>query len=685
MLKLYILGAYNVAGTVPQEIGKLQHLVNLGLQFNHINGPIPFELFNISTIERIGLTDNQLSGDFPSSTSFLLPNLKGLDIGINEFSGHILNFISNASKLVQLDAPYNSFSGLLTKPPGSLTSLQWLGLAHNNFTTDSSNLNGFFTYLAEQCKRLKRLDLSYNPLNAMLPNSVGNLSTSLQYFDISNCKLVGTIPKNIGNLIGLTTLRLDYNDLTGDIPTSIGRLLKLQGWYLSDNRLHGFISSQVCQLKSLVELDLANNDLFGSMPACLGNLRSLRSLLMNSNVLSSTIPTTIWGLKDILKLNLSSNSFTGFLSSDIGYLKVAIMIDFSNNQLTGNIPSSIEGLQALINLSLANNRFEGYIPNSFDKLISLELMDLSRNNLSGEIPKSLEVIRSLKSFNVSFNKLRGEIPTGGCFKNFSCHSFVGNDALCGAPELHVPPCKSRRSRATRAWKYVLPVIISTILVLVLIIFLLKKYGKDHRDKHASEEKLHPSTIIRKISYKELLHATNGFCERNLLGTGSFGSVYKGTLNDGKDVAIKIFNMEQASVLKSFNSECEVLYNLRHRNLIKIINNHNSIDFKALVLEYMPSGSLEKFLHDHNCSLNMLQRLNIMTDVGSALEYLHHGYSSCIVHCDLKPSNILLDDNMVAHVADFGIAKVLKKIDTVMQTMTLATIGYMAPGDVSRIA
>jgi LRR receptor-like serine/threonine-protein kinase FLS2 len=106
-----------------------------------------------------------------------------------------------------------------------------------------------------------------------------------------------------------------------------------------------------------------------------------------------------------------------------------------------------------------------------------------------------------------------------------------------------------------------------------------------------------------------------------------------------------------------------------------------MDFKAFVLEYMPNGNLEKWLYSQYHCLSILQRQNIMIDVASTLEYLHYGYSTPIVHCDLKPTNILLDEDMVAHVANFGIAKLLGDGDSMMRTMTLATIGYMAPGDI----
>ena len=159
-------------------------------------------------------------------------------------------------------------------------------------------------------------------------------------------------------------------------------------------------------------------------------------------------------------------------------------------------------------------------------------------------------------------------------------------------------------------------------------------------------------------------------------------VYKGVLSDGLIVAVKVFNLELHGAFKSFEVECEVMRNIRHRNLAKIISSCSNLDFKALVLEYLPNGSLEKWLYSHNYYLDFFQRLKIMIDVASGLEYLHHDYSNPVVHCDLKPSNVLLDDNMVAHISDFGIAKLLMGSEFMKRTKTLGTIGYMAPGKVS---
>ncbi|KAL7145463.1 hypothetical protein ABFS83_07G085800 [Erythranthe nasuta] len=186
--------------------------------------------------------------------------------------------------------------------------------------------------------------------------------------------------------------------------------------------------------------------------------------------------------------------------------------------------------------------------------------------------------------------------------------------------------------------------------------------------------VHPERIL----YYELPQATEQFSETNLLGVGSFGSVYKAVLRDGKIFVVKVFNSLSEVASKSFEVECEVLRNIRHRNLTKVISSCSNEDFKALVLEYMPNGNLDQWLYSHNYCLDLMQRLNIMIDVACALEYLHHGYSTLIVHCVLKPSNVLLDEEMVAYVSDFGIAKLMGEGESTVHTNTLATMGYIAP-------
>jgi len=330
---------------------------------------------------------------------------------------------------------------------------------------------------------------------------------------------------------------------------------------------------------------------------------------------------------------------------------------------------------------LSNNSFQGEIPHSFGDLKGLDIIDLSYNDLSGVIPKSLEALSQLKYLNVSFNKLSGEIPSSGPFANFTAKSFLGNKALCGNPIFGVLPCPNLGSKGSKVkrslLKYFLPTIALVILCLALV-YMVRRNRESNLQVPSLFNTL-PILEHRMISYHELCQGTNNFCESNLLGVGGFGSVYKGVLFDGTIVAIKVLNLQLSSAFKSFDAECKILRTIRHRNLVKIISTCSNPEFKALVLQYMPNGSLESWLYSYHYCLSLLQRINIMVDVASALDYLHNGLSESVVHCDLKPTNILLNEDMVAHVGDFGIAKILVENKDATQTKTLGTLGYIAPG------
>ncbi|XP_059462689.1 receptor kinase-like protein Xa21 [Corylus avellana] len=436
----------------------------------------------------------------------------------------------------------------------------------------------------------------------------------------------------------------------------------------------------MCQLKNLGELYLSNNKISGSIPNCISNLNLLQKLFLRSNRLESSIPLNLWSLKNLLFLGLSSNFLSGNLSPNMKKMDVIEHVDISQNQITGNIPSIIGAFESLSYLDLSRNSFQGDIPQSFGDLKGLDVLNLSYNNLSGVIPKSLEALPYLTYLNVSFNKLSGEIPSRGSFANFTAKSFLGNKALCGNPIFEVLPCPSPSSKGSKVkqslLKYFLPAIASIIVCLALV-YVLRRHRESKIQLPSLFNTLHVLEF-RMISYQELCQGTNNFCESNLLGVGGFGSVYKGMLLDGTIVAIKVLNLQLAGAFKSFDAECKVLRTIRHRNLVKVISTCSNPEFRALILQYMSNGSLERWLYSYNYSLTLLQRVNIMIDVASALDYLHHGQSESVVHCDLKPTNILLDEDMIAHVSDFGIAKILVENKDATQTKTLGTLGYIAP-------
>ncbi|KAK4733159.1 hypothetical protein R3W88_007420 [Solanum pinnatisectum] len=513
----------------------------------------------------------------------------------------------------------------------------------------------------------------------MLPVSAGNLSTSLILFYAHNCKIKGRIPNEVGNLSSLLDLDLSGNNLVGSIPRTIGNLQNIQRFNMSDNKLTGFIEDHICKLQHLGDIFLGQNQLSGSLPNCLGNVTSLRQILMGSNKLSSNIPTSLGNLKDLVVLDLSSNNMVGSLPTEIGNLKAVTRMDLSMNQFSNRIPRETGGLQNLVHLSLRHNKLQGSIPDSMSNMVGLEYLDISHNNISGTIPMSFEKLQYLKYFNVSVNKLHGEIPLRGPFKNLSSQFFINNEALCGLSRFSVPPCPtSSTHRSNRKNMLVLFLLLGIALVFVptTFVFLWIRYRRGKRSPQQAD--LLSMATTERIPYYELLQATDSLSESNLIGSGSFGSVYKGVLRSGTAIAVKVFNLQLEAAFKSFDTECEVLSGLRHRNLVKVITSCSNLDFKALVLEYMPNGSLDKYLYSHNYFLDIRQRLSIMIDVACALEYLHHGCSSPVIHCDLKPSNVLLDEDMVAHLSDFGISKLLGEDESNLYTKTLATFGYIAP-------
>ncbi|KAJ4837188.1 hypothetical protein Tsubulata_030086 [Turnera subulata] len=592
-------------GNIPEGIGRLANLETLDLYDNSLSGPIPMSAFNMSSLMTMKLGRNRLNGSLPDDICQNLPNLTWFFIGPNEIVGKIPNGLWKCKKLIQFIVGYNKLTGSIPKVLAILTQLEELQL-------DSNYLTGTIPAYIGEFSSLERLYLWGNELHGNIPISIGNASR-LTLLQLSRKAFSGPVPSSLGNLRQLQRLNLGRNNLTNlSFISSMANCKKLISFQLGFNRFNSILPASIGNLStSIKDLHLGSCKIKGSIPGEIGNLSSLTKLIMADNELTGPVPTTIGRLKKLQGLSFSNNS--GQLPLPIGNLKVIASLELSSNNFSGAIPSTLGSLQNLRYLPLAYNTFQGPIPESFGNLISVETLDLSSNILSGEIPKSFEKLKSLKKLNVSFNALQGEIPDGGPFKNFPVQSFLGNKGLCSRSLPQFPKCKNispegEKTSVVHLLKYILPTITSVMLVASFILVWLKCRKPSVRQQIGADDIAFATW--KRISYQELLQATDGFCESNLLGVGGFGSVYKGTLPDGTEVAVK--------------------------------------------------------------------RLNIMIDVASGLDYLHYGYSRAIVHCDLKPSNVLLDSRMTAHVSDLGIAKLLGEEDSMAQTKTLATVGYMAP-------
>ncbi|KAH6798220.1 hypothetical protein C2S52_022774 [Perilla frutescens var. hirtella] len=692
-VKSLSLAVNNFHGRIPAALGNLKTLNFLGLGVNQFYGEIPHAIFNLSSLVVLTVPYNKFEGTLPSDLGFTLPRLQVLNVGNNLLTGPLPVSLSNASNLVEFDATGSRFTGKVLIDFRSLSNLWWLILASNPLGEGEFGDLEFLDSLTNS-RNLKVLDLSNCRFGGALPHSVANLSTNLLLLRLGGNEISGSISVGFENLVNLTGLQLQKNKFSGRIPAELGNLSNLQLLDLSENKFSGHIPSSLSKLTRLFLLNLNNNHLNGSIPLIFGDFQLLQQLDLSHNNLSGEIPRNLMSVSSLtLSLNLAHNLLSGSLPSEVGELKNLESLNVSENRLSGEIPVSLGGCVTLQRLDMAGNAFEGPIPSSFLYLRGLEYLNLSINNLSGSIPGFLQRL-PLKNLNLSFNELEGEIPTEGVFRNASAFSVAGNDKLCGGvPELARATClknEPKKRKSDHGLALMIPLLCG-VVALVLIFSLIIACCLRRRRREPQTSSPSEITMFSKITYGDLHKATDGFSSANLLGSGGSGSVYRGTLeSERKIVAVKVFRLHSRGSMKSFMAECRALRNIKHRNLVKIhtacsSTDHSGSEFKALVYEFMPNGSLERWIHgssnENQRSLGLLERLIIAIDVASALDYLHHHCHRTIIHSDLKPSNILLDDDMTAHVGDFGLSRLIPDVSNPPSSSDVGirgTIGYAAP-------
>ncbi|KAJ1428472.1 Serine/threonine-protein kinase, active site [Sesbania bispinosa] len=689
-----ILEGNNLHGSIPESFSQLSKLNLLIIKDNNITGSLPPTLFsNCTLLEIVDFSGNSLTGQIPEELGNC-PGLWSISLYNNQFTGQLPLSFTNLS-VENLDVEYNYLSGELpTKFLSSWPYLLYLHLSYNHMVShdNNTNLDPFFTALRNN-NILEELELAGMDLGGCFSNTVASqLGTSLRTLLLQENQIFGSIPHILANLSRLLILNLTSNLLNGTIPSEICRLPNLEQLFLSHNRFKTSIPEAIGKCEHLGLLDLSHNEFSGRIPESLGNLFRLNYLFLNNNLLSGTIPPTLGRCINLYKLDLSYNRLTGNISLEhSGLREIRIFInvshnhlegplpielsklekvqemDLSSNHLTGTIFPQIAGCIAVSRINFSNNSLQGKLPQSLGDLRNLESFDVSRNQLSGLIPATLGKIDTLTFLNLSYNNLEGMIPSGGIFNSVSNFSFLGNPRLCGTIA-GVPLCSQRRRWFhTRLFLiiFILVIFISTLLSTICCVIACKRVevSISSQSTEARNKPARPELISNfpRITYKELSDATGGFDNQRLVGSGSYGRVYKGVLANGTPIAVKVLHVQSGNSTKSFNRECQVLKRIRHRNLIRIITACSLPDFKGLVLPYMANG----------------------------MAYLHHHSPVKVIHCDLKPSNVLLNDDMTALVSDFGIARLFTSagggnggaIDNMGKStanLLWGSIGYIAP-------
>ncbi|VAH21365.1 unnamed protein product [Triticum turgidum subsp. durum] len=687
-LTVLALGTNQLTGTIPPELGELTGLQTLKLELNpFVPGKLPESFKNLTRLATVWLAGCNLTGEFPSYLPGM-SELVWLDLSTNAFTGNIPPSIWNLPKLQVLYLHYNKLAGDVAIDGAiGAAGLIEIDLSYNKLTGVIPERLGTLTKLIKLC-------LSGNGFSGEIPASLAQLP-SLVFLWLFENKLTGALPAELGmHSPSLRDIQVDDNDLSGPIPAGVCQNRGL--WIISAarNRLNGSIPASLAKCPALISLQLQDNKLSGEVPAALWTETKLMTLLLQNNGgLTGALPETLfWNMTRLYimnnkfrgslpssaaklqKFNAGNNSFSGEIPAGLA-AGMPLLQEFilSSNQLSGAIPAGIASLGGLTQMNFSNNQLTGEIPAGLGSMPVLTLLDLSSNQLSGSIPRALGSLR-LNQLNLSFNDLAGEVPEALAVPAYD-RSFLGNRALL-------------------------------VVIAALAFFIVRDIKR--RKGLAPPEEAWKLTPFQPLDFGEgpVLH---GLADENLIGKGGAGRVYRvecpsrSGASGGTVVAVKRIwtgGKVERKLEREFESEVDVLGHVRHTNIVKLLCCLSRAETKLLVYEYMGNGSLDKWLHGHRwpapagssmparapsvrrAPLNWPARVRVAVGAARGLSYMHHECSPPVVHRDVKCSNILLDAELNAKVADFGLARMLVEAagTTPHDTMSAVagTFGYMAP-------
>ncbi|KAI3986924.1 hypothetical protein MKX01_014625 [Papaver californicum] len=536
--------------------------------------------------------------------------------------------------------------------------------------------------------------------------------------------LSGRLSEKIGQLSALRKINFHHNSITGMIPNSIGLLRNLRGVHLFNNKFSGSIPVSIGSCPMLQTLDLSSNSLTGIIPESIAKSTKLYKLNLSFNSLSGAVPISLTHSNSLTFLALDNNNLAGSVPDTWGSGKEAQLqiLTLDHNFLSGNVPNSLSRLGNLEEISMNHNKINGTIPKGIGSLSKLRILDLSENDLSSDIPISLADLPKLSSFNVSYNNLSGSVPFFLSNK-FNSSSFVGNLQLCGftgsAPCPSLPPSQvlpsspstetSKNSGRKLSIKSILLIASGTLLGVLIILCIIWICCMLSRRRHASNAK--NGGNVRKVTTAaaagkkgvtvagteveaggdmggKLVHfegplvftADDLLCATaEIMGKSNYGTVYKATLEDGSQVAVKRLREKIAKNLKEFEGEVNGLGKIRHPNLLSLRAYYmGPKGEKLLVFDFMPNGSLASFLHARGpeTPIDWPTRLSIAIGATRGLSYLHTNES--IIHGNLTAANILLDEQTNAKITDYGLSRLMTTNANSSVVATAGAQGYRAP-------
>lgn len=689
---LVVLDAFSnsFSGPLPVQLSQLENLKVLNLAGSYFKGPIPSQYGSFESLEFLHLAGNFLSGNLPSELG-KLKTITHMEIGYNSYQGGIPWQFGNMSKLQYLDIAGANLSGSIPKELSNLTKLESLFLFRNQLT-------GFIPEDFGLIVSLSSLDLSDNLISGPIPASFSELK-NLRLLSLMYNNMNGIVPQGIAELQSLETLLIWNNYFSGMLPENLGRNSKLKWVDVSTNNFIGKIPPDVCSRGVLYKLILFSNNFTGGLSPSLSNCSSIVRLRLEDNSFSGEIPLKFSHLPDITYVDLSRNQFTGGIPTDLSqayklqYFNISgnpelggiipaktwtlpllqnfsasscgisgtlrpfqvcksiYVIELSMNNLLGALPISISKCQTLESIALANNNLSGHIPEELASLPALGVIDLSHNRFSGPIPTKFRYSSSLQLLNVSFNDISGSIPSEKFFRTMGSSAFIGNPKLCGSP---LQSCSGSMaifgSKATGKLIWVVLLCAGVVMFTALSILGIFYFRRDIRDQW------------KMISYSGLPQFTVDDVLRSFSSTKSLdtipsmsGSVCKAVLPTGITVSVKKIEWE-ANKMKDFSEFITQIGNARHKNLTRLLGLCYNKHLAYLLYDYLPNGSLVERI---GMRREWAAKYKIVMGIGRGLCFLHHDCYPAIPHGDLKSSNIVFDENMEPHLAEFGFKYLLE--------------------------
>ncbi|GAB4828674.1 LRR receptor-like serine/threonine-protein kinase rpk2 [Ancistrocladus abbreviatus] len=721
---------------IPAELGQLKKLEVLDLSRNCLSGRIPPQLGNCSDLSVLVLSN--LFDPLPSIDryAFYLSN-RGNANEYNYFEGRIPEEIVALPKLKIFWAPRANLEGKLPSTWGSCDNLEMVNLAQNSLTgvipdgfasckrlqfLDLS-LNSLSGELSDKLPVpcMTMFDVSGNLLSGSIPRFHGSkceldpLATeyaycpnapSLAYLASFSYRALGGVPFSFFTMNTDLTVMHNFggNNFTGTLqtlPIAFNKGKQIRYAYIAGK--NGFTGSfpvslfQKCDELGSVIVNIGSNNISGQLPADIGSLcKSLVLLDASRNMINGFIPSDFARLGSLVALNLSQNMLKGQIPATLGQIKGLRYLCLANNDLIGSIPSSLSRLHSLELLDLSSNGLSGGIPRDFENLRNLTILLLNNNKLSGQIPPGLANAKTLSTFNVSFNNLSGPLPLNGSL--IKCSSVLGNPLLdyCRMFSLTVPssdqqggsedvqnytgspsgsPPDSARSAGFTSIEIAAVTSASAIFSVLVALIVLFIYTRRWNRK----SRILATTLGVPVTFETVVRATGNFSMSNCIGNGGFGATYKAEISPGVLVAVKRLAVGRFQGVQQFHVEIKTLGRLRHPNLVTLIGYHASETEMFLIYNYLPGGNLEKFIQERSTRAVDWRILHkIALDIARALAYLHDQCVPRVLHRDVKPSNILLDDDFNAYLSDFGLARLLGTSETHATTGVAGTFGYVAP-------